>query len=345
MRDLTRGPRRAAAAGLDRAIARVACREHRLIGLALLRIAIGVGTVMYCLADYGDRQFFWGPHSYNSPQLAAQAVPHLGFSLYFVSHSQWWFELLFHATVLVAAAFAVFGGRALTVATAVLMWSLYYRNQDVLEGGNNLVEILVIFMAFTVSNAYFAPGAKRRRQRLRETAGTPTIRTAAHNLGTYLIVFQTAVLYLTAGYWKVAGKVWQDGVAMYYISRVTGFQMSTAYAHWMSNATLGTAVCYFTVFVELAFPFAIVSTRPWVRKTVTVSVEAMHLGIMAFMGLVCFGLMMIGADCVCLRDEDYRAMWLRARRLADAVTGRLRAVDLLPSPAVVRLAEPEERHA
>ncbi|AKJ12984.1 hypothetical protein ABB07_24000 [Streptomyces incarnatus] len=344
MRDMTRGPR-AVTVRLDRAIARMACREHRLIGIALLRIAIGVGTVMYCLADYGNRQFFWGPNSYNSPQLAAKAIPHLGFSLFLVSHSQWWFELLFHATILVAAAFAVFGGRALTVAMAVLMWSLYYRNQDILEGGNNLVEILIIFMVFTVSNAYFAPGAKRRRERLRAAAGQPTIRTAAHNLAAYLIVFQTAVLYLTAGYWKIAGKVWQDGVAMYYVSRITGFQMSSAYAHWMSNATLGTAICYFTIFIELGFPFAILSNRGWVRKSITLSVEAMHLGIMAFMGLVPFALLMIGADCVCLRDEDYRAMWIRARRVARAAGGRLRAVPLPFPAAAAHIAEPEEQRA
>ncbi|MFJ7903460.1 hypothetical protein ACIQ6V_23705 [Streptomyces sp. NPDC096198] len=345
MHDVTPGPLAAVNARLDRAIARMACREHRLIGIALLRIAIGIGTVMYCLADYGNRQFFWGPNSYNSPELAAKAIPHLGFSLFLVSHSQWWFELLFHATILVSAAFAVFGGRALTMAMAVLMWSLYYRNQDILEGGNNLVEILIIFMVFTVSNAYFAPGAERRRERLRASARQPTIRTAVHNLAAYLIVFQTAVLYLTAGYWKIAGKVWQDGVAMYYVSRITGFQMSATYAHWMSNATLTTAICYFTIFIELAFPFAILSSRGWVRKSITLSVEAMHLGIMAFMGLVPFALLMIGADFVCLRDEDYGAMWIRARRVAGAVNGRLRGVRT-PSPVVsAPFSEAEQQHA
>ncbi|MFD8718722.1 hypothetical protein ACFV2H_12055 [Streptomyces sp. NPDC059629] len=40
-----------------------------------------------------------------------------------------------------------------------------------------------------------------------------------HNLAAFLVVFQTAVLYFAAGYWKITGKMWQDGVAMYYISR------------------------------------------------------------------------------------------------------------------------------
>ncbi len=125
------------------------------------------------------------------------------------------------------------------------------------------------------------------------------------------------------------------------VSRLSGFQMSTTYAHLMSSAFLGTAICYFTIFTELAFPFAVRSARPWVRKTNTLAIEAMHLGIMACMGLVCFGLLMIGADCTCLRDEDYRALYRRAVRLRDNVVERLR-----PSAGLTRRLVPvtEEQH-
>ncbi|MEV5880005.1 hypothetical protein AB0L75_38505 [Streptomyces sp. NPDC052101] len=341
------GTVRAGLARLDAAILRVACREHRLIGIALLRIVIGFATILYCLADYSNRQFFWGPHSYDSPAVASKLLPHWGFSLFLVSDSQWWFEFLFHATIVVAAVFMVFGGRALTLLQAVMMWSLHFRNQDVLEGGDNLAQILIIFMVFTVSNAYFAPGAKQRRAKLLGDDG-PTLRTSLHNLAAYLIVFQTAVLYFTAGYWKITGKVWQDGVAMYYITRLTGFQMSPTFAHWMSNAYLGTFVSYFTIAIELALPFAILSSRPWVRKSNTIALEGLHLGIMAFMGLVCFGLLMIGADCTCLKDEDYRSLGNRARHVKDAVIVRLGLATAAPrtvaSSGVLDSASRQEAH-
>lgn len=119
------------------------------------------------------------------------------------------------------------------------MWSLHNRNQDVLEGGDNLAQIVILFMFFTVSNAYFASGAERRRAQMRAQE-QPTVSTVLHNLGAFLIVFQAAVLYFAAGYWKITGKVWQDGVAMYYISRVTGFETSATYTHLMNNALVGT---------------------------------------------------------------------------------------------------------
>jgi catalase (peroxidase I) len=48
----------------------------------------------------------------------------------------------------------------------------------------------------------------------------------------------------------------------------------------------------------------------------------MHLGIIACMGLVCFGLLMIGADCTCLRDEDYRSLARRFRSAKEHVLSR-----------------------
>ncbi|MEU5307938.1 hypothetical protein [Streptomyces sp. NPDC021562] len=156
-----------------------------------------------------------------------------------------------------------------------------------------------------------------------------SIRPTLHNLAAFLIVFQTAVLYFTAGYWKITGEVWQDGVAMYCISRITGFEMSSTYAHLMNNAFAGTALCCFTIFIEPALPFAILSARPWIRKADTVALEGMHLGIVACMGLVCFGQLMVGADCTCLRDEDWRSLARRFRY----VTSRVRGGSWSPLPA------------
>jgi hypothetical protein len=308
--------------GLDDVLLRLASRKHRLIGLALLRIVIGLGTVLFCLADYGNRQFLWGPTSFHSPQVARDFLPRAGFSLFLWSDSQLWFELLFHTVIVVSLVFMVMGGRALTVLQGVLMWSLHYRNQDVLEGGDNLVQILVIFMAFCVTNAYFAPGASRRRERM--SADGPRLGTVVHNLAAFLVVFQTCVLYFAAGYWKITGQMWQNGVAMYYISRINGFAMSSTVAHLMDNAFLGTGICYFTVVIELAFPFAVLSNRAWLRKANILAIESMHAGIMAFMGLVCFGLLMIGADSVCLRDDDYLSLHAWARRTGREVLARLR---------------------
>jgi hypothetical protein len=54
---------------------------------------------------------------------------------------------------------------------------------------------------------------------------------------------------------------------------------------------------------------------------------------MVFMGLVCFGLIMIGADSVCLRDDDYRSMFRVAARFRERLSSRL------PVPTIAPVAE------
>ncbi len=224
--------------------------------------------------------------------------------------------------MVIAAAFMVFGGRVLTLTHAVFLWSIYNRNQDILEGGDNFARIALLFMILTVSNAYFAPFAKRRRASL--AAGQATQRrhlaVLLHNIGSCLIVFQVAVIYFVAGYLKLTSTVWNDGVAMYYVSHIHEFDMISSYAGLMSNAYIGWAVSMFTIVFEIAVPFIIFTHRAWIRKAVTVSLEGMHLGIMACMGLVAFGLIMIGADSILLTDRDYHGL----RASAAAAYARMR---------------------
>jgi hypothetical protein len=307
-------------ARIDVLIARAAVRRNRLIGLAITRVIIGATTILYCLADYSRREFFWGPRGYLSPAIASADIPRWGFSIFLFNNSQWWFELVFNLCIVVAAAFMVFGGRALTVAQAVMLWSLHYRNQDIIDGGDNLAQILIIFMIFTVTNAYFVPGARKRRERLSAGDGQPRSAVLIHNVGAYLVVFQTCMLYLAAGYWKMFGTLWQNGVAMYYISRVQQFDMFSAFSQAVNNPYLGTVICWATIVIEVGFAFSVLSVRPWLRKANILLIEGMHMGIIIFMGLVTFGLIMIGADSVCLRDDDYRTM----RRYAAGTWGLFR---------------------
>lgn len=316
-------PRRVSA-GLDRILTRLSTVRRRLIGLALLRVGLGVAAVLFYLSDYANRQYFWGPNGYITPQIAKHQMSRDLFSLYLVNDSQLWFQLVFHTGLVVAVLFTIYGGRWLTLTHAIFMWSIYNRNQDILEGGDNLARMLLIFMVLVVSNAYFAPGAQTRRRRMSQQH-TPSLSALTHNLGMFLIIFQVAMVYFVSGYWKIAGTVWQQGVAMYYITRIPQFHMFGAVAELMKNAYLGTAIAYFTILIEIAYPFAILSTRGWVRKLETAALEGLHLGIMAFMGLVPFGIIMIAADSAGLRDSDYQ--WV-ARRLAPVLDGVRRRVSV-----------------
>ena len=324
----------------DHLVVGLATAPRRLIGVALLRVIVGTAGVVFYVSDYWDRQLLWGPGSYVSVHDSIGQMESGAFSMYTWSHSQVWFELLFHLGLLAAIAFTVFGGRTLTVVHAGFLWSLYLRNQDILEGGDNFARIALIFLAFTVSNAYFAPGAHRRRQRLVRRTVTPTISCLLHNVGAKLIVFQVAVLYLVAGYLKISATMWTSGVAMYYISNIHEFSMWGIYPHLMNNVVISWVVSYATMLLEVSVPFIIFTKRAWLRKFVTMGLEGMHVGIMVFMGLVAFGLIMVGADSVLLRDSDYRGLTRAATSLRSGVSARVR-----PRTHPGAAADPGSMHA
>jgi hypothetical protein len=324
----------------DVAVLRLSTRPARLIGLSLLRVILGVAAVIFYVSDYWDRRLLWGPESYVSIHDSRAQMESGAFSLYTWSHSLVWFELLFNLGLVVAIAFTIFGGKMLTVAHAVLLWSLYLRNQDILEGGDNFARIALIFLAFTVSNAYFSPGASRRRSTLAAPSQNPGVGVLLHNVATKLIVFQVAVLYLVAGYLKISASMWTSGVAMYYISNIHEFSMWGIYPHLMNNVGVSWMVSYMTMLLEIAVPFIIFTQRAWLRKMVTLGLESMHVGIMIFMGLVAFGLIMIGADSLLLRDSDYRSLArlpgaLRSRTLGGGAQSPLArpSIDLVARPA------------
>jgi hypothetical protein len=86
----------------------------------------------------------------------------------------------------------------------------------------------------------------------------------------------------------------------------------------------------------------VLSARAWLRKLNTLAIEGMHAGIMVFMGLVCFGLIMLGADSVCLRDSDYHSLHRFAAALRDRVMACVRGLRVPPMSVPVETMALEE---
>lgn len=296
-------------------VARGALTEQRLIGVSLMRVIMGLAAVWFYVSDIGRRQLLWGPDAIVSQGVARSELGRGQFSLYLFTDSQSWFELTFFCGLAIAVCITVFGGRTLSVLHAVFILSIYLRNQLVTEGGDNLVSIVILLFPFTLNNAYLAVGAGKRRERLRQRRAVPSAKVLIHNWACALILFQVSVLYVTAGMWKLIGSVWRDGQAMYFISADPQFSTTPIFSDVMSYAPVGWAVCWFTIVIELVFPLAILCRVALVRKAEVISLEGMHVGIMVFMGLVPFGMIMIAADCLALRDQDYLSVWSKAASL------------------------------
>ena len=285
-------------------------RRMALYGAATLRIGYGiVGTVFY-LRNYSDRNFLWGPSGVYPLDSFRQYIVHPGFSIYDWASSSLMFEILFHVGIVVAISFCLgVAGRFMTVAHYVFLVSLFLRNPAILDGGDNLAYLVLLYLIPVDTTAVLAIRHSHARGK------GASVSTVLHNTGIVLIAMQVFVVYLASAMFKIQGQLWQDGTALYYILRVPEFAWPVVTDHITRSAALVVASTYFTVFFQLLFPVLIALRQT--RVLAIVVALLFHGGIGLLMGLTSFSIYIIATEAIFLSDRHYRRLGVAADRFLD----------------------------
>ncbi|MEN8649569.1 HTTM domain-containing protein [Streptomyces sp. 21So2-11] len=306
--------------------------RRALIGSALARILLGaLGFYLYA-RDYMERVYLWGPDGSWPWQSFAGAEE--GISLYAVSKSDVWFELIFHLGMLAALLFMLgWKTRAMNILHYVFLWSLHQRNPVLLDGGDNIMVIVLVFFIFVDSGSRFSLDARNGKQKAVEDRQSLRYRSASllHNAGILAVILQVCIVYLVSGMYKVQGERWQNGTALYYILRVNEFGWPGVNRFIYESATLVVAITYATVFFQLAFAFLLLNRR-W-RLFAVAGGILMHLGIAFHMaGLINFSLTVVAVELVIMGDAHYRRLFRAAQRLRGQPEMAAAKTDHLPAP-------------
>lgn len=292
--------------------------ERGLIGTSLLRISLGLCVLSLYLLHYSQRLYIWGPEGvWPFGEFTRNAARSGIFSLYALNGSRAYFELVFHAGILVSIAF-VLGWRArlASVLTFLFTWSIYARNSTITDGGDNITRLVLFYMMFMNTAAHFSLDADLgRANRAAERGRGFGLRGLFHNAGLTLVVFQLCVMYVIAAMHKISGPLWQSGTAMYYVMQVREFSWSPLVSGLMRNEYAMVATSYGTVLWQLSFPFLLFN-RYTRLATVTAGV-LFHVGIAFSMRLISFSWSMVSLYFVLFSDQEYRRLAAFAReRLA-----------------------------
>jgi len=233
---------------------------------------------------------------------------------------------VFLALVVLAVLFTIgLGTRVVLPLLLVLLVCLQANNPYVLNGGDTLTRLALLFMLFSNLGAHLSVDAVLRRRR--EAAGRPPRRlvpahvgNAAHNVGLVLCCFQIVVVYAVSGVWNLSGEAWLEGTALFYALRLEAFQVQPLVSEllWQSSLLI-TAATFVALWTQTLFPLAVL-WRP-TRAFCLVALVLMHLGIAALLGLWSFSLAMIALDTLFVRDST----WLALRRRLPPALSRLDA--------------------
>ncbi|MEU3243325.1 MULTISPECIES: HTTM domain-containing protein [unclassified Streptomyces] len=298
----------------------------------MLRIGYGLLYLVFLLREFPHRDEIWGPGSPWTPALARELFDQTGWnSILTLSDSRAYFELCYALALATSALFALgWRTRVLSVLFAVVVISFHARAIFMTDGGDNLVLLMAIYLAFTACGRRWSLDARRVRLRaarteapaqlvkrpvlrqLRESRATLT--TVVHNCGMFVIAVQVCFLYGSAGLFKVQGASWGAGTALHFVLNLRLFQPWPALSHLVDQHTILIAVAgYMTVLLQVAFPFVLFGR---LKYPVLAMLLGMHLGIAVLMGLPLFSGAMIIADAAFLPDRFYTSLPYLWQRVA-----------------------------
>lgn len=292
-----------------------ASTKHRLIGLSLLRICLGLLMVDLHVRHLAQRQFLWGDGGVVPYPFFLQLMHwQRNRSLYMLSSSPALHSTIFFAGILVAIAFTIgYRTRISSILFYLFTWSLYSRNPFIMDGGDNLIYLTSFFMMFADCGAYFSVDAARRHA----TDRTNPFAALLHNYAVLAIVIQLSLLYFTSAFYKIQGHMWQDGTAIYYVLRAAEFNLSPLAHYFYDSDTVVTLLTWSTIIFQMAWPFLIWQKRA--RIFVAAGALALHSMIGYFMGLVWFSAAMISVELIIFDDDDYRRFGARLEATASRV--------------------------
>jgi hypothetical protein len=302
-------------------VRRFASVEHRTIGLSILRISVGLTLLIYYSQHILQREYLWGNAGLVPFSLFQQIMRFRhGFSLYLLSPSYLYQTAVFYVGLVVTIAFTLgYRLRISSILFYVFTWSLFQRNIFLLTGGDNFLYLVAFFLMFADCGAHFSIDAISGRSR---TQTRPFV-AMVHNYAVLAIIIQLSLVYLTSAFYKIEGRLWQNGTAIYYVLRLSEFNLSPFAHHFYNRETVVRLLTWGTVIFEISWSFLI-----WNRRTkpfVALGAVLLHSMIGFFMGLVWFSFVFIGAQAIIFKDSELISYCARIREVAGSVRASLMA--------------------
>ncbi len=289
-------------------------RPQSTTPLEIIRIGVGLGL----LVSYGGMTShlldFFGDVGWISLDALAgrRENPWLQSLLYYVSEP--WQLYVFHAAFLCACTLLAVGWRTNWVKWLVLVGHISYlhRNPAIYYGVDNILASLTLILCLAPVGRALSLDHVRdvRRAKQRDLhAQLPPARSGWGFACTRLIQLQMAVFYFFAGIEKLRGDTWWNGDALWFA--LTNVEYTNIPLDWLAeHYWLVNVMSYFTLLVELSYPFLI-----WGRRTrpyYLVAALLLHLGIAVLMGLYLFSFVMAVGHLAFLRHEwlhDWGQRW------------------------------------
>ncbi len=307
-------------------------REEFLIGASLARIGMGFIILYMYLIHYAQRYLLWSDAGLidHETYLAASSRDQ-AYSLYMISPSLGYFDLIYHLGIVITILYLIgWKGRFISPLNFIFTISLMDRNFLISDGGDNIMRLVLFYLLFANTTAYFSVDSQSYWQRrpLVEQTLWYKIKAVFHNFAVLFCIINLCVMYLTSGLYQVMGEVWHNGTAVYYILQVDEYSHPFFQKLLLQNDLMIVLSTYASVIVKLAFPFLLFNR--YTKYLIVSSMIAFHAGIAVVMGLITFSVIMCIIDFLLITDKEYlrihNGIGRLSRRLSLSLRTRTRRI-------------------
>lgn len=288
----------------------------------LYRIFFGFFVFLLLCLNFPNVERFYGPqgiidHSYFLTMLDKMSwqTSHR-FSLLSISSSVTFVWLLYWIGILSAITFAVgYKTRASNIILFVVFTSFFHRNPYLLNGQENLGNLLLFLGCFTPMGHSYSLDARIRKARMASAqAGSAQDSELVSVWAWRLMQISLTLMYFLGGVTKLYDPVWRDGSALYFLS-LDDEWFRFPDTDFLHNETLGYLQTYGALAIECAFPILV-----WIPRLKLAALCAywfLHLGIMLLLGqaIAIFNFFLIGTLTLFLPPQTTRKAfeYIRAR--------------------------------
>lgn len=279
-------------------------QERFLISASLLRIVLGFLILYNYLMHYAQRYFLWSNDGIN---IYSEAFKHRYLSLYNLTDSNLYFDIVYHLGILIALIYLVgYKGRIFGILNYIFFYSLYIRTMYISDGGDNLLNLCLLFLVFSDNTRFFSIDAfnKKRARGDNPLSFMHRLKTIVHNFAVMFCVVQLCIVYFFSGAYQLMGELWQNGTAIYYISQVNEFSRPILRRMVHDYLWVSIIFSYLSIFVKLTFPFSIMNKK--IKPFIVGFMVFFHAGIGIGMGLLTFSLTMIVMELLVFTDKEFR---------------------------------------
>lgn len=285
---------------------------NREIGATILRAVLGFLILKDFIIYFNNRDYLFDKNGIVSYRTYTDITNYLKSDWLYIDFNNENNITLFLIIGIIFSLFLFLGflKKLSAIVLFLLLLIFKHRNIYLLDGGDNVIWILLPFMSF-IDSYSFSKGYDNLINKISVKFKSYSIIMSKYF--SFAIIIQLCIIYFFASLHKLQGEVWLNGTALYYVLKSEDFNASFINNLIAQSTYLVAFLTWITIIFQFAFPFLI-----WNKKTklkIILIGIFFHIGIFILLRVDNFSFIMIGVYAILLYDNEYLNLFSKFKKL------------------------------